>query len=147
MITSQELNSWKTEIHSIRVIIKVAVHSRSNKNKSPDESEVFRKLQQQLEANTKAIQSLTLTNTSAQTGERSVTVSQEDIDKIIQDGKGKPRDQQICLHFLNGNCNSIGKCRYGRKHVKGPQVYMATQEDIEPEVPEESHPELDEFFQ
>ena len=125
----------------------VAFHSRSNKNKSPDESEVFRKLQQQLEANTKAIQSLTLTNTSAQTGERSVTVSQEDIDKIIQDGKGKPRDQQICLHFLNGNCNSIGKCRYGRKHVKGPQVYMATQEDIEPEVPEESHPELDEFFQ
>ena len=83
MITSQELNSWKTEIHSIRVIIKVAVHSRSNKNKSPDESKVFRKLQQQLEATTKAIQSLTLTDTSAQTGERSVSVSPGDIEPEV----------------------------------------------------------------
>ena len=122
-----------------------------NKNESSDETsdestKVLKELQQQLEANTKAIQSLALTNTSAQTGGRSVSVSQEDIDKILQAGKGKPRDQQICLHFLNGKCNSIGKCRYGRKHVDNAQIFMASQEDNEHEIPEEFS-ELDELFQ
>ena len=87
-----------------------------------------------------------MTKTSAQTGGRSASVSQENIDKILQAGKGKPRDQQICLHFLNGKCNSIGKCQYGRKHDDSAQVFMAIQEDIEDEIPEESS-ELDELFQ
>ena len=124
--------------------VEVAFHSHSNK--SPDESKVFKEIQQQLEANTKAIQSLTLTNQSAQTGERSATLSKEKIDKIIQAGKGKPRDQQICLHFLNGNCDNNGQCQYGRKHVDAHEVYMASHEDIEPGVPEEPS-ELDELFQ
>ena len=122
-----------------------------NKNESSDETsdesaKILKELQQRLEENTKAIQSLTLTNTSAQTGGRSASVSQENIDKILQAGKGKPRDQQICLHFLNGKCNSIGKCRYGRKHVDNAQVFMASQEDNEHEIPEEFS-ELDELFQ
>ena len=135
--------------NAIKTGAEVAFHSMENESAddSSDEStKVLKELQQQLEANTKAIQSLTLTNTSGQTGGRSVTVSQEDIDKILQAGKGKPRDQQICLHFLNGKCNSIGKCRYGRKHVNSAQVFMANQEDIEPEIPEE-YSELDELFQ
>ena len=135
--------------NAIKTGAEVAFHSMENESAddSSDEStKVLKELQQQLEANTKAIQSLTLTNTSSQTGGRSVTVSQEDIDKILQAGKGKPRDQQICLHFLNGKCNSIGKCRYGRKHVNSAQVFMANQEDIEPEIPEE-YSELDELFQ
>ena len=135
--------------NAIKTGAEVAFHSMENESAddSSDEStKVLKELQQQLEANTKAIQSLTLTNTSGQTGGRSVTVSQEDIDKILQAGKGKPRDQQICLHFLNGKCNSIGKCRYGRKHVSSAQVFMANQEDIEPEIPEE-YSELDELFQ
>jgi len=135
--------------NAIKTGAEVAFHSMENESAddSSDEStKVLKELQQQLEANTKAIQSLTLTNTSSQTGGRSVTVSQEDIDKILQAGKGKPRDQQICLHFLNGKCNSIGKCRYGRKHVNSAQVFMANQEDIEPEIPEE-YSQLDELFQ
>ena len=135
--------------NAIKTGAEVAFHSMENESAddSSDEStKVLKELQQQLEANTKAIQSLTLTNTSGQTGGRSVTVSQEDIDKILQAGKGKPRDQQICLHFLNGKCNSIGECRYGRKHVNSAQVFMANQEDIEPEIPEE-YSELDELFQ
>ena len=135
--------------NAIKTGAEVAFHSMENESAddSSDEStKVLKELQQQLEANTKAIQSLTLTNTSSQTGGRSVTVSQEDIDKILQAGKGKPRDQQICLHFLNGKCNSIGKCRYGRKHVSSAQVFMANQEDIEPEIPDE-YSELDELFQ
>jgi len=135
--------------NAIKTGAEVAFHSMENESAddSSDEStKVLKELQQQLEANTKAIQSLTLTNTSSQTGGRSVTVSQEDIDKILQAGKGKPRDQQICLHFLNGKCNSIGECRYGRKHVSSAQVFMANQEDIEPEIPDE-YSELDELFQ
>ena len=135
--------------NAIKTGAEVAFHSMENESAddSSDEStKVLKELQQQLEANTKAIQSLTLTNTSSQTGGRSVTVSQEDIDKILQAGKGKPRDQQICIHFLNGKCNSIGKCRYGRNHVNSAHVFMANQEDIEPEIPDE-YSELDELFQ
>ena len=67
--------------------VEVAFHSTSNRNKSSNQkksstkstsdesSKAFKDLQKQLEANAKAIQSLTLTNKSAQTGERSTTLS------------------------------------------------------------------------
>ena len=125
--------------------VETAFHS--NENESSDEySDENSKLLKDIQKRLEAIESLTSTNSSAQTGERSVSISQEDIDKIIQAGRGKPRDQQICIHFLNGKCNSIGKCRYGRKHVHGPHAFMANQEDIESEVQDEFS-ELDELFQ
>ena len=137
--------------------VEVAFHSTSNRNKSSNQkksstkstsdesSKAFKDLQKQLEANAKAIQSLTLTNKSAQTGERSTTLSREQERKIYDACKGKPKEKQICVHFLNGKCNRDGKCWYGRKHVKDYKVYMTTQED-HAEVHQESS-ELDALFQ
>ena len=141
--------------------VEVAFHSSSNKNKSSNEkkpstkptsiesSKVFKDIQKQLEANAKAIQSLTLTNKSAQTGERSRNLRRSDFhdyDKIVKYGRKKPKSEQICIHFLQGECNRTGQCKDGRKHVRDYEVYIAAKEDIKPEVQSESS-ELDAFFQ
>ena len=138
--------------------VEVAFHSTSNKNKSSNQkkssnkstsdesSKVFKDIQKQLEANAKAIQSLTLTNKSAQTGERSTTLTYEERQKIMKAGKNKPIDKQICIYYLIGKCNRTGKCRDGRKHVKDYKVYMTTQEEVHAEVHQESS-ELDALFQ
>ena len=138
--------------------VEVAFHSTSNRNKSSNQkksstkstsdesSKVFKDIQKQLEANAKAIQSLTLTNKSAQTGERSTTLTYEERQKIMKAGKNKPIDKQICIYYLIGKCNRTGKCRDGRKHVKDYKVYMTTQEEVHAEVHQESS-ELDALFQ
>ena len=138
--------------------VEVAFHSTSNRNKSSNQkksstkstsdesSKAFKDLQKQLEANAKAIQSLTLTNKSAQTGERSTVLSYEERQKIIKAGRDKPIDKQICVDFLNGKCNRRGKCTHGRKHVKDYKVYMTTQEEVPAGVHQESS-ELDALFQ
>ena len=130
--------------------VEVAFHSTSTKNKSSNQkkssnkstsdesSKAFKDLQRQLEANAKAIQSLTLTNKSAQTGERSTALSYEEIKKIIDAGKGKPMSQQICVDYLTGRCWNKKKCKNGRKHVKDYKVFMAHSEDVQAEVPQAS---------
>ena len=126
--------------------VEVAFHSTSNRNKSSNQkksstkstsdesSKAFKDIQKQLEANAKAIQSLTLTNKSAQTGERSTTLTREEARKIMDAGRDKPVEKQICLSFLRGDCVRKGKCKYGRKHVKDYKVYMTAQEEVQPEV-------------
>ena len=137
--------------------VEVAFHSTSNRNKSSNQkksstkstsdesSKAFKDIQKQLEANAKAIQSLTLTNKSAQTGERSTTLSKREIKKICDAGRDKPLDKQICIYYLNGECNRKGKCKDGRKHVKDYKVYLANQEDVQA-VPQESSSEIDALF-
>ena len=138
--------------------VEVAFHSTSNRNKSSNQkksstkstsdesSKVFKDIQKQLEANAKAIQSLTLTNKSAQTGERSTILSKEEIKKIVDVGRKKPIDKQICIDFLNGKCNRRGKCNDGRKHVKDYKVFMTAQEEAQAEVHQASS-EIDALFQ
>ena len=137
--------------------VEVAFHSTSNRNKSSNQkksstkstsdesSKVFKDIQKQLEANAKAIQSLTLTNKSAQTGERSTILSKEEIKKIVDVGRKKPIDKQICIDFLNGKCNRRGKCNDGRKHVKDYKVFMTAQEEAQAEVHQASS-EIDALF-
>ena len=141
--------------------VEVAFHSSSSKNKSSnpkksstkstsdESSKVFKDIQKQLEANAKAIQSLTLTNKSAQTGGRSTVLSKEEKQKIINEGRGKPIDKQVCVDFLNGNCGNGKKCKNGRKHVKDYKVYMTSQEYITAVIQPESteSAELDSLFQ
>ena len=143
-------NATKTDVE-------VAFHSNANRNKSShqkkashkssDEStKILKDNQKKIEAIEKAIQSLTLTKKSAQTGERSgdfTPISKEEIKKIIKNGKRLPKDQQICISFLKGNCK--GKCKDGRKHQKDYKVYMACHEDVVEDV--QSDADLDALFQ
>ena len=138
--------------------VEVAFHSTSNRNKSSNQkksstkstsdesSKAFKDIQKQLEANAKAIQSLTLTNKSAQTGERSTTLSHKQKRKIMNAGRGKPLDQQVCVHFLTGQCGNSKECKDGRKHVKDYKVFMANQDDVQAEVQQESS-EIEALFQ
>ena len=122
-------------------------HQKKASHKSPDEStKILKDIQKKIEANEKAIQSLTLTKKSAQTGERSgdfTPISKEEIKKIIKNGKRLPKDQQICISFLKGNCK--GKCKDGRKHQKDFKAYMACHEDVVEDV--QSDADLDALFQ
>ena len=143
-------NATKTDVE-------VAFHSNANRNKSShqkkashkssDEStKILKDNQKKIEAIEKAIQSLTLTKKSAQTGERSgdfTPISKEEIKKIIKNGKRLPKDQQICISFLKGNCK--GKCKDGRKHQKDFKAYMACHEDVVEDV--QSDADLDALFQ
>ena len=136
--------------------VEVAFHSNANRNKSShqkkpsqkssDEStKILKDIQKKIEANEKAIQSLTFKK-SAQTGERSgdfSSISKEEIKKIIKAGKQLPKDQQICISFLKGNCK--GKCKDGRKHQKDYKVYMVLQEDVVGDIQAEA--DLDALFQ
>ena len=137
--------------------VEVAFHSNSNRNKSShqkksshkstdDSTKILKDIQKKIEANEKAIQSLTFTKKSAQTGERSgdfTSISKEEIKKIISAGKRLPKDQQICISFLKGNCK--GKCKDGRKHQKDFKAYMACHEDVAEDV--QSDTDLDALFQ
>ena len=104
----------------------VVFHSRSTQNKSSDQkkssgkktnedqaSKALMEIQKQLETNSKAIQNLTLTNTSAQTGERSRPYKKR-FDKF---NDRKAINRQICFKFQNGNCTKDQKCPDGRRHV------------------------------
>jgi len=136
--------------------VEIAFHSNANRNKpshqkkpsqkSSDEStKILKDIQKKIEANEKAIQSLTFKK-SAQTGERSgdfSSISKEEIKKIIKAGRQLPKDQQICISFLKGNCK--GKCKDGRKHQKDYKVYMTRQEDVVGDVQIEA--DLDALFQ
>ena len=86
-----------------------------------------------------------MTNKSAQTGERSTILSKEEIKKIVDVGRKKPIDKQICIHFLNGKCNRIGKCNDGRKHVKDYKVFMTSLEEDQAEAYQASS-EIDALF-
>ena len=121
----------------------------STKSTSDESSKVFKDIKKQLEANAKAIQSLTLTNKSAQTGERSTSLSYEERQKIVNSGRGKPKDKQVCLDFLLGKCGNGKSCKNGRKHVKDHKVYMASHEYTSAVIQEESSEssELDSLFQ
>ena len=112
----------------------VVFHSRSTQNKSSDQkkssskktnedqaSKALKEIQKQLETNSKAIQSLTLTNSSAPTGERS-RPNQKRIGKF---NWKKPMNEQICWRFGSGNCTKSGKCPDGRRHVTNHQAHVA----------------------
>ena len=130
-----------------RVVSNSPAPFQKKSHKSNDEStKILRDIQKKIESNEKAIQSLTLTKKSAQTGERSgdfTSISKEEIKKIISAGKRLPKDQQICISFLKGNCK--GKCKDGRKHEREYKVYMARHEDVVEDV--QTDADLDALFQ
>ena len=137
--------------------VEVAFHSNANRNKSShqkkpsqksfDEStKILKDIQKKIEANEKAIQSLTFVKKSGQTGERSgdfPSISKEEIKKIIKAGKQLPKTEQICVSYLKGNCK--GKCKDGRKHPKDYKVYMAREEDVVGDI--QADADLDALFQ
>ena len=112
---------------------------------SDETSKAFKELKKQLEDNSKAIQSLTLTNTSNQTGRRH-KLSKSEWNKLVKAGEGKPLRDQICLDYLTGRCNRRGKCFKGRKHDDNYRTYVTCHEDIKPEVQNESS-DIDALFQ
>ena len=95
--------------------------SKKSSGKKPTEDEstkAFKALQKQIEAIPKAIQSLTLTNTSSKTGGRSGPSQFFDPPSEWK-GKvntNKPKHLQICWDYLKGYCKG-DKCRKGRRHV------------------------------
>ena len=116
----------------------------SAKSPSDESSKVFKELKKQLEDNQKAIQSLTLTNKSIQTGRRS-KLSKSEMEKLYDAGKGKPIEDQICMQYLqHGKCYRRGRCP--RKHVDNNKTYVTCHEDIKPEVQNESS-DIDALFQ
>lgn len=140
--------------NATRTGVEVAFHSSSKMNKSsfqkktsnnsPNESaKIWKEIKKEIEANAKAIQSLNSTNKSAQTGERSTTISNAEIKQILSAGRKKPREEQICISFLKGECKG-GKCKNGRKHVKNHKVYMVQQEDVSTDIQEDT--DLDALF-
>ena len=91
----------------------------SGKKPTEDEStKAFKVLQKQIEAIPKAIQSLTLTNTSSKTGGRSGPSRNFNPDEQWKRKVNfkKPTHLQICWRYQNGKCNG-DTCPYGRRHV------------------------------
>ena len=92
----------------------------SGKKTNEDEStKAIKELQKQIEAIPKAIQSLTLTNTSSKTGGRSRPSKNFDVDQKWKSkyNAGKDKQFQICWKYRNGNCTGNKHCPNGRRHV------------------------------
>ena len=97
--------------------------SSVQKSSENESSKAIKELQQQNEAIQKAIQSLTLTNASSQTGGR-VRLS---MNKGWSYNKKKPRNEQICFKFNNGICTGT-PCPDGRRHVDENTAQTAIEE-------------------
>ena len=97
--------------------------SSVQKSSENESSKAIKELQQQNEAIQKAIQSLTLTNASSQTGGR-VRLS---MNKGWSYNKKKPRNEQICFKFNNRICTGT-PCPDGRQHVDENTAQTAIEE-------------------
>ena len=108
--------------------------------KKPKEDQASAEMKE-IQKLSKAIQSLTLTNKSDQTGERSELWNI----KKTRFNASRPRKEQICFKFIKGECT--GKtCPDGRKHVKQKVACAAVLND---ENVQSSHDEnqFDSLFQ
>ena len=123
----------------------------SGKKTNEDEStKAIKELQKQIEAIPKAIQSLTLTNTSSKTGGRSRPSKNFDVDQKWKNkyNAGKDKQFQICWKYRNGNCTGNKHCPNGRRHVDEHTARAAIEEAVQGEqVSNEQSNQLDSLFQ
>jgi len=122
----------------------------SGKKTNEDEStKAIKELQKQIEAIPKAIQSLTLTNTSSKTGGRSRPSKNFDVDQKWKNkyNAGKDKQFQICWKYRNGNCTGNKHCPNGRRHVD-EHVARAAIEQVQCEEAVQDQPvQLNSLFQ
>ena len=119
----------------------------SGKKSNEDEStKAIKELQKQIEAIPKAIQSLTLTNTSSKTGGRSWPSRKFDADPKLKSkyNYGKDKRLQICWQHLNGKCTRTNCIR---RHVD-QHVARAALEEVQFEEAVQDQPvQLNSLFQ
>ena len=119
----------------------------SGKKSNEDEStKAIKELQKQIEAIPKAIQSLTLTNTSSKTGGRSGPSRKFDADPKLKSkyNYGKDKRLQICWQHLNGKCTRTNCLR---RHVD-QHVARAALEEVQCEEAVQDQPvPLNSLFQ
>ena len=119
----------------------------SGKKSNEDEStKAIKELQKQIEAIPKAIQSLTLTNTSSKTGGRSGPSRKFDADPKLKSkyNYGKDKRLQICWQHLNGKCTRTNCIR---RHVD-QHVARAALEEVQCEEAVQDQPvPLNSLFQ
>ena len=119
----------------------------SGKKNTEDEStKAFKELQKQIEAIPKAIQSLTLTNTSSKTGGRSGPSKNVDPDQKWKSkyNAGKDKRFQICWKYQNGNCH-WKHCP--RRHVDEHAARAAIEEVQSAEAVQGQSVQLNSLFQ
>ena len=120
--------------------------SSGKKQTEDDSTKAFKELQKQIEANSKALQSLTLTNTSNQTGGRSGP-SKYFNESAEWKGKvnyKKPPHLQICWKHLEGHCTRP-KCP--RRHVDVHTARAAYEEAVKDEALSDQPQQLNSLFQ
>ena len=119
----------------------------SGKKSNEDEStKAIKELQKQIEAIPKAIQSLTLTNTSSKTGGRSGPSRKFDADPKLKSkyNYGEDKRLQICWQHLNGKCTRTNCLR---RHVD-QHVARAALEEVQCEEAVQDQPvPLNSLFQ
>jgi len=121
----------------------------SGKKSSEDEStKAYKELQKQIEAIPKAIQSLTLTNTSSKTGGRSGPSGNFNADPKWKSkyNEGKDKKFQICWRYLSGKCPGK-RCPNGRRHVDEHVARAAIDEVQCEEASQGQSVQLDSLFQ
>ena len=122
----------------------------SGKKSSEDEStKAYKELQKQIEAIPKAIQSLTLTNTSSKTGGRSGPSRSFNPDGKLKRKVNfkKDRRHQICWDYQRGACNG-DKCPNDRRHVDEHTARAAIEEAVQgDQASNEQSNQLDALFQ
>ena len=122
----------------------------SGKKSSEDEAtKAIKELQKQIEAIPKAIQSLTLTNTSSKTGGRSGPSRNYNPNGKLKKKVNfkKDRHLQICWDYQRGACNTK-ECPNGRRHVDEHTARAAIEEAVQGEqVSNEQSNQLDSLFQ
>ena len=122
----------------------------SGKKNTEDEStKAFKELQKQIEAIPKAIQSLTLTNTSSKTGGRSGPSRSFNPDGKLKRKVNfkKDRRHQICWDYQRGACNG-DKCPNDRRHVDEHTARAAIEEAVQgDQASNEQSNQLDALFQ
>ena len=119
----------------------------SGKKTNEDEStKAIKELQKQIEAIPKAIQSLTLTNTSSKTGGRSGPSKNVDPDQKWKSkyNAGKDKRFQICWKYQNGNCH-WKHCP--RRHVDEHAARAAIEEVQSAEAVQGQSVQLNSLFQ
>ena len=124
--------------------------SSGKKNTEDESTKAFKELQKQIEAIPKAIQSLTLTNTSSKTGGRSRPSKNFDVDQKWKNkyNAGKDKQFQICWKYRNGNCTGNKHCPNGRRHVDEHTARAAIEEAVQGEqASNEQSNQLDSLFQ
>ena len=123
----------------------------SGKKPTEDEStKVFKELQKQIQAIPKALESLTLTNTSSKTGGRSRPSGSfkfDDRTKGWYNGNNRPKHLQICWKYVDGKCDRNGKCPNGRRHIDEHAARVAIEEAQYEDTSQGQSGQLNSLFQ